>query len=338
MSTPTTNRQFRLAAVPVGMPKESDFTIADAPIPALEDGQVLVRTTHWSVDPYMRGRITGIKTYADPVLVGDLMVGGTVGEVIESKHAGYQPGDAVTGYWGWQEYAAVAGGPGLQKLNPKLAPVSTALGILGMPGMTAYFGFLDLCQPKGGETVVVSGAAGAVGSIVGQIAKLKGCRVIGIAGADDKIEYLEKELGFDAAFNYKTTTNYYAKLKELCPNGIDCYFDNVGGAITDAVFPLLSVFARVSICGQISQYNLEKPEPGPRLLSLILVKQVRVEGFIVSRFAPRFGEGIHQMAQWLQEGKLKYKEDVVEGFENLPAAFIAMLNGRNTGKMLVKAQ
>ena len=319
------------------MPAESTFQIMDAPMPAPADGEALVKTLYWSVDPYMRGRITGVKTYADPVLVGDLMVGGTVGQVVESKSPALKTGDLVVGYWGWQEYGPVKAKE-VQKLDPRLQPISAALGILGMPGMTAYFGFLEICQPKPGETVVVSGAAGAVGSYVGQIAKIKGCRVIGIAGTDDKIEYLTRDLGFDAAFNYKTTQDYAAKLKEFCPQGIDCYFDNVGGAITDEVFPLLNPFGRVSICGQISQYNVQKPEPGPRLLTYILVKQLRVEGFIVIRFMERFGEGMSQMAQWLQEGRLKYREQRMTGFDNIPRAFIAMLQGANIGKMIVSAE
>lgn len=254
-------RQFKLAARPAGLPKESDFKLVETPLAAPQPGEVLVKTAYLSVDPYMRGRITGVRTYADPVNIGDVMVGGTVGQVIESRAPNLQPGDYVVGYWGWQDYA-VASAPRLQKLDPQLAPVSTALGVLGMPGMTAYFGFLDLCQPKSGETVVVSGAAGAVGSLVGQIAKIHGCRAIGIAGDDDKIRYIVSDLGFDAAFNYKTTIDYAGKLKELCPNGIDCYFDNVGGAISDAVFTLLNTFGRVSVCGQISQYSLQTPEPG----------------------------------------------------------------------------
>jgi leukotriene B4 12-hydroxydehydrogenase/15-oxo-prostaglandin 13-reductase len=331
------NRQFKLAAVPVGMPKESDFSVVETPMPVPGDGQVLIKTAYLSVDPYMRGRITGVKSYADPVMVGDVMVGAAVGRVVESKSPDLSVGDYVSGYWGWQEHAAVDART-LRKLDPKAAPVSASLGVLGMPGMTAYFGFLDICNPKPGETVVVSGAAGAVGSLVGQIAKIKGCRVIGIAGTDDKVEWLTKELGFDGAFNYKTTDNYVAKLKELCPHGIDCYFDNVGGAITDAVFPLMNVFGRVSVCGLISQYNLEKPEPGPRLLGFILVKQLRVEGFIISRFQSRWAEGIGQMAMWLREGKLKYREEIVEGCENTARAFIGLLQGDNTGKMLVKAR
>ena len=332
---PSVNRQFKLAARPAGLPKESDFSLVETNTPAPGDGQALVKTAYISVDPYMRGRITGVRTYADPINPGDLMVGGTVGQVVESRSPALAAGDFVLGQWGWQEYAAVDGAS-VRKLDPKLAPVSTALGVLGMPGMTAYFGFLDICQPKPGETVLVSGAAGAVGSLVGQIAKIKGCRAIGIAGADSKIGWLRNELGFDGAFNYKTTTDYSAKLKELCPKGIDCYFDNVGGAITDAVFPLMNVFGRMSICGQISQYNLEKPEPGPRILSQVLVKQLKVEGFIVVRFQNKWAEGIAQMAQWLREGKLKHREEIVDGFENTVKAFIGMLQGENTGKMLVK--
>ncbi len=333
---PSVVRQFRLAARPDGLPKESDFKLEQAPLPEPQAGEALVKTVYLSVDPYMRGRITGVRTYADPVNIGEVIVGGDVGQVIESRAPNLQPGDFVAGYWGWQDHA-VASASWLQKLDPQIAPVSTALGVLGMPGMTAYFGFLDICQPKAGETVVVSGGAGAVGSLVGQIAKIQGCRVVGIAGGDDKIRHMIEELGFDAGFNYKNTSDYAAKLKELCPSGIDCYFDNVGGAISDAVFTLLNPFGRVSVCGQISQYNLAKPEPGPRLLGQILVRQLKVEGFIVTRFQQRWPEGMAQMARWIREGKLRYREDIVEGFENTPRAFIAMLEGKNIGKMLVKA-
>ena len=332
---PSVNRQFVLAARPVGMPKESDFRVVEAPIPALANGQILLGTLFLSVDPYMRGRMTGVRTYADPVDIGQVMVGGTVGKVLQSLNPQFQAGDIVSGYWGWQEYA-ISDGRGLQKLDASRAPVSTALGVLGMPGMTAYFGFLDICQPKPGETVVVSGAAGAVGSLVGQIAKIKGCRAVGIAGTDEKVAWLTGELGFDAAFNYKTTENYVAKLKELCPQGIDCYFDNVGGPVTDAVLPVLNVRARISICGQISQYNAAKPELGVRPYIYLLSKQSRAEGFIISQFMDRFPEGIAQMAQWIKEGKLKYREQIVAGFENAPRALIGVLQGDNTGKMLVK--
>jgi NADPH:quinone reductase len=332
---PAVNRQFKLAARPVGMPKLSDFELVSAPISPVSPGQVLVRTTFLSVDPYMRGRMNGVRTYADPVDIGQLMVGGTVGEVVESENPSFRTGDAVVGFWGWQEYA-VSDGKGLRKLDASATPTSTALGVLGMPGMTAYFGFLDICQPKAGETAVVSGAAGAVGSIVGQIAKIKGCRAVGIAGTDEKIEWITRELGFDAGFNYKTTDNYLARLKELCPNGIDCYFDNVGGAVTDAILPLLNVHARISICGQISQYNVAKPETGVRPYSYLLTKQARAEGFIVTRFTDRFAEGRAQIERWIKEGKIKYREHFVDGFENAPRALIGVLQGDNTGKMVVR--
>jgi len=331
---PAIARQFRLAAVPVGLPKESDFTLGQAPLVAPQPGEVVLRTAFLSVDPYMRGRITGIRTYADPVKVGDVMVGGAVGQVIESRDPALQLGDFVSGYWGWQDYV-VTSARAVQKLDPKIAPVSTALGVLGMPGMTAYFGFLEICQPKPGETVVVSGAAGAVGSLVGQIAKIQGCRVVGIAGSDEKIRHIVDDLGFDGGFNYKTS-DYAAQLKELCPKGIDCYFDNVGGALTDAVFLWMNPFGRVSVCGQISQYNLPKPEPGPRLLPYVLTRQLKVEGFIVTRFQYRYPQAIGQISRWIQEGKLSYREHIVQGFENTPHAFIDMLEGKNTGKMLVQ--
>lgn len=328
------NRQFTLAARPVGMPKESDFHLVEAPIPSPAEGQVLLHTLYLSVDPYMRSRVRGIRTYADPVNVGQLMVGATVGKVVASRHADFEVGDIALGYWGWQEYAVSDGG-GLRKLDPAIAPVSTALGVLGMPGMSAYFGLLEICHPKPGETILVSGAAGAVGSLVGQIARIKGCRAVGIAGSDEKVKWLVDDLRFDAAFNYKTTPDYDAKLKELCPKGIDCYFDNVGGKITEAVFRQINTAARIAICGQISQYNLDKPEMGPPL-SYLLTKRAKAEGFLVFQFLDRYPEGIAQMAEWLRDGKLTYREQIIEGFENTPRAFIAMLAGENIGKMLVK--
>jgi NADPH-dependent curcumin reductase CurA len=332
---PTVNRQFTLAARPVGMPKESDFQLLESPLPQLSENQILLRTLFLSVDPYMRSRMTGIRTYADPVDIGQVMVGGTVGEVLQSKNPKFNAGEIYEGYWGWQEYA-VSSGEKLRKLDPSLAPISTALGVLGMPGITAYFGLLDICAPRPGETVVVSGAAGAVGSLVGQIAKIVGCRAVGIAGSGEKVSWLIEELGFDAAFNYKTTENYVAALKEFCPKGIDCYFDNVGGAITDAVLPVLNPKARISVCGQISQYNAVGAEPGPRILSYLLTKQARAEGFLYFQFADRYAEGLTKMAHWIKEGKLKYREQILEGFENTPRAFIGLLLGENTGKMLVK--
>ena len=331
-----TNKQIVLTARPVGFPKDSDFKLIESPIPNAGDGQILVQSIFVSVDPYMRGRMNDVKSYAAPVAIGGVMGGGAVGKVIQSNNTSFNEGDIVEGMFGWQEYA-VSNGQGVRKIDPSLAPISTALGILGMPGLTAYFGLLEIGKPRPGETVVVSGAAGAVGSVVGQIAKIKDCRAVGIAGADDKVAYLTGELGFDAALNYKTVDDYYAKVKELCPNGIDVYFDNVGGAITDAVFRLINTKARISICGQISQYNLEKVELAPRsILTSLLVKQARAEGFLVFQFADRYPEALGQMAQWLNEGKLKYAEDIEEGIENTPRAFMAMLKGRNTGKQLVK--
>ncbi len=329
------NRKFTLASRPVGMPRASDFTLVEAPMPAPNAGELIVKSLYISVDPYMRGCMNDAKSYAAPVEIGGVMVGGVVGEVIQSNNPRFDVGDFVQGEFGWQKLT-ISNGKGARKVNPRLAPISTSLGVLGMPGLTAYFGLLDIGRPKAGETVVVSGAAGAVGSIVGQIAKIHDCRAVGIAGGDDKVRYLTDELGFDGAFNYKTSTNYVEKLNELCPRGIDVYFDNVGGTITDAVIPLLNVGARLSICGQISQYNLEQSEMGPRWLWTLIVKQARAEGFLVFQFADRFQQAIEAMAGWIKQGKLKYNEDIVEGFENLPRAFIGMLEGDNLGKRLVK--
>ena len=263
------------------------------------------------------------------------MVGRVVGRVLESRHDGYQEGDVVFGDLGWQEYA-VAKGQALVRIDPQAAPISTALGVLGMPGLTAYFGLLDICRPRSGETVVVSAAAGAVGSTVGQIAKIKGCHVVGIAGSDEKVRYVTQDLGFDASFNYKVVDDYSAVLRELCPIGIDAYFDGVGGAITDAVIPLLNVKARVAICGQISQYNLETPEMGPRLLWHLIVKRAKVEGFLVMDYAARRKEGLRKLSDWVRSGKIKYRERIAEGIENAPRAFMEMLSGRNIGKQLVR--
>ena len=330
------NRQITLAARPAGLPKPSDFALVTVAIPELGEGEVLSRVVYLSVDPYMRGRMTGKRGYADPIDLGDVIVGGTVSKVIESKHPRFAPGDYVQGMLGWQDLG-IAHGNDLRKIDPQLAPLSTALGVLGMPGLTAYFGLLDIGRPQPGDTVAVSGAAGAVGSIVGQIAKIKGCRVVGIAGTDAKVEWLTGELGFDAAFNYKTTDDYYAVISELCPRGVDVYFDNVGGAISDAVIRRINPYARIALCGQISQYNVEQPEVGPRIiLTTILVRTARLEGFLVYQFTNRYKEGIVQMARWLAEGKLNYREQFTEGLESAPEAFIGMLTGANTGKQLVK--
>jgi len=334
---PQANKQITLAARPKGMPKESDFKLIESPVPEPEPGQILVRMLYISVDPYMRGRMNDAKSYSPPVQIGEVMGAGAVGEVSASKNVRFQVGDVVEGFFGWQQFA-ISDGEGVRKLDPLLAPVSTALSVLGMPGLTAYFGFLEIGKPRSGETVVVSGAAGAVGSLVGQIAKISGCRVIGIAGSDAKVAWLAGELGFDAAFNYKTTSGYSAKINELCPDGVDIYFDNVGGTITDAVFSTLNRGARVVVCGQIAQYNAEKPEIGPRLLWHLIVKRGRAEGFLVFDFAHRYAEGLRQLAMWLNAGKLKHHEQFVDGIENTPRAFIGMLRGENTGKQLVRLE
>ena len=329
------NKQITLAQRPTGFPNESDFNLVESPVPTPKAGEILVRSLYLSVDPYMRGRMNDVKSYAPPVKIGEVMVGGVVGQVAESQHPQFQKGDIVEGFFGWQTHA-VSDGKGVRKINPSLAPISTALSVMGMPGLTAYFGLLEIGKPQPGETVLVSGAAGAVGSMVGQIARIKGCRVVGVAGSDEKVDYLVRELGFDAAFNYKTTEDYFKKLQELCPNGIDVYFDNVGGTLTDAVFRLINVRARICVCGQISQYNLAKPEMGPRFLWKLIEKRARLEGFLVFQFADRSAEGLRQMAEWHKNGKMKLREEIVEGIENAPRAFIGMLEGRNTGKQLVK--
>ena len=324
-----------LAARPTGLPDQSTFKLVDSPIRELNDGELLVRAMYLSVDPYMRGRLSQARSYAAPVEIGGVMVGAAVARVVETRNPAFAVDDIVVTYSGWQEYA-ISDGQGLRKLDPSV-PVTTALGVLGVTGLSAYFGLLDVCDPKPGETVVVSGAAGAVGSVVGQIAKIKGCRTVGIAGGDDKVEWIKRECGFDGAFNYKTTHDYAAALKELCPKGIDVYFDNVGGPISDAVLPQINVGARISICGQISQYNNTQPEMGPRLLSMLIVARAKMQGFLITDYAARFGPALTVMTNWYRAGQIKNREDIVEGFENLPRAFIGMLKGDNIGKRLVKA-
>ncbi len=329
------NRRIVLAARPPGVPRESDFELVDAPMPEPGPGEVLVRGIYLSLDPYMRGRMRDAKSYTPPTALGDVMPGGVVGKVMASNDPDFGAGDIVEGALGWQEFA-VSEGKALRPVDPALAPISTALGILGMPGMTAYFALLEIGRPKAGETVVVSAAAGAVGGLVGQIAKIEGCRAVGIAGSDAKCGYVTDELGFDAAINYKTAGDLDAALTEACPGGVDVYFDGVGGAITDAVLGHINLKARIVICGQISQYNLEKPEMGPRNLRILLVNRARMEGFLVFDYADRYPEGLARMSAWLRDGRLEYREDIVEGLERAPAAFIGLLQGRNFGKQLVK--
>ena len=335
-----TNRRVLLKSRPVGEPKPTDFEIADSPAPKPQDGEILVRTIWLSLDPYMRGRMNDVKSYAASVELGQPMVGGTVGEVVESRDAAFRPGDFVLTYGGWQTYhVAKSGGArvgpvGPIKLDPKAAPISTALGVLGMPGMTAYVGLYDVGQPKPGETVVVSAAAGAVGSAVGQLAKMRGCRTVGIAGPKDKCEHVVRELGFDACVSYRVP-DLSAELRDACPKGIDVYFDNVGGDVLKAVLRLVNPFARIPLCGIISQYNATELPAGPNLAPL-LVNRVTIRGFIVSDHMDRMPQFLADCARWVREGRLKYREDIVEGLDRAPEAFIGLLRGRNIGKMLVK--
>ena len=331
----TVNRQWLLASRPVGFPKASDFRLAESPVPQPGPEQMLVRTLWLSVDPYMRGRMSDRKSYAAPVPIGGVLEGGCVARVEASNLPKFKVGAIVESRFGWQDYA-LSNGKGVRSIDPALAPIQTALGVLGMPGMTAYFGLLDIGAAKSGETVLVSGAAGAVGSLVGQIAKIIGGRAVGIAGGADKVKHIVQDLGFDGAFDYKATSDTSAEIGRLCPQGVDVYFDNVGGPITDAAFNHLNERARVPICGQISQYNLEKPELGPRLFFHLIVKRARVEGFLVSQFADRYPEGLAHMAEWVKAGKLKYRETVTRGLEHAPAAFMGMLKGDNIGKQLVQ--
>jgi NADPH-dependent curcumin reductase CurA len=327
------NKEIRFASRPTGMPALDNFQIVDGAEPLPGDGEVLVRTLYISVDPYLRGRMREGRSYVPPFAVGQVIESGAIGEVVKSNSPQFQAGDIVTGMFGWRLYNA-AKAAGLMKVPPGV-PVSTALGVLGMPGLTAYFGLLDIGQPKEGETVVVSGAAGAVGMTVCQIAKIKGCRVVGIAGSDEKNQYLKEELAVDATINYKSPGVQQA-LKDACPNRIDVYFDNVGGEVSDAVLPLLNQGARLVICGQISLYNLDKPDVGPRPQPALLINRALMKGFIITDFAARFGEGVMQLAEWLAAGKLKYAETIVEGFENTPQAFIGLFSGDNLGKQIVK--
>jgi NADPH-dependent curcumin reductase len=327
------NRRILLKQRPTGMPTLQDFELSEGPVPEPGEGEVLTRTLWLSLDPYMRGRMSDAKSYAKPVGVGEVMTAGTVGEVVTSRHSGFSPGDIVVGQGGWQDYAVLPGTL-LRKLDPSLAPVSTALGILGMPGMTAYVGLLDIGRPKAGETVVVSAASGAVGSVVGQIAKIHGCRVVGVAGGKEKVDYVVKELGFDAGVDHRSA-GLADELAAACPNGVDVYFENVGGATQKAVWPLLNDFARVAVCGLIAQYNEPTPPPGPPMLD-VLRKRLTVQGFIVSDHGRRQADFLRDVGGWLRAGKLKYREDVVAGLENAPEAFIGLLQGRNFGKLVVK--
>ncbi len=330
-----TNRKYLLSQRPDGTPDRETFELVETDVPEPEPGEALVRTLYLSVDPYMRGRMRDAESYAEPWEVGDPLQGAVVGEVVESNGAGFEDGQVVVGNLQWADYATAPGGA-LQPIDPNHAPISTALGVLGMPGRTAYFGTREVAEPKAGDTFVVSGAAGAVGSVAGQIAKQSGARVIGFAGSDEKVEFLEDDCGFDAGINYKTTDDYGEALDEVAPDGVDVYFDNVGGEITDAVFSKLNVDARVAVCGQIALYNEESLPMGPRKLGTLVEKRARVQGLLVSDFAPRFEQATRQLARWVSSGELAYRETVTDGLENAPDAFLGLFEGDNIGKQLVK--
>jgi NADPH-dependent curcumin reductase CurA len=328
-----TNHQFRLAARPVGLPKRSDFKYTEEPVRDLNAGEVLVKVNYISLDPAMRGWMNEGRSYVPPVGIGEVMRAGAAGRVVASKNDRFAAGDAVTGGMGVQEYA-ISDGAGLIKVDTRVAPLPVFIGTLGMPGMTAYFGLLEVGQPKAGETVVVSAAAGAVGGVVGQIAKIKGCRAIGIAGGAEKCRYVVDELGFDAAIDYKHEPVVEA-LRKHCPKGIDVYFDNVGGEILDAALALLARGARVPLCGAISQYNSKGAE-GPKNYLSLLINRARMEGFIVFDYASRYQEAAVQMAGWLMAGKLKSREDIVPGLETFPDTLLKLFSGENKGKLVLK--
>ena len=322
-----TNRKFLLSQRPTGTPDDDTFELVEEDVPEPGPGEALVRTLYLSVDPYMRGRMDAGESYAEPWDVGEPLEGGVVGEVVESNGTEFEEGDIVTGNLEWADYVTALG-PELQQVNPDLAPISTSLGVLGMPGLTGYFGTREVLQPRAGDTVVVTGAAGAVGSVVGQISKLTGAKVVGFAGSDEKVSFLEDDLGFDVGINYKDVDDYGEALDEAAPEGVDRYFDNVGGEITDSVFARLNVDARVAVCGQIALYNATSMPTGPRKLGKLIETRATVEGLLVGDFAPRFAEGAKQLGQWISEGKIEYRETVTEGLGERPRRLPRPLRGR----------
>lgn len=333
------NRRIVLARRPEGAPVPADFRLEQTPTPGPAEGQVLLRTLYLSLDPYMRGRMSEGPSYATPLSLEDVMIGGTICRVEVSRHRDYREGDVVLAHTGWQEYA-LSDGAGLTKLDPAMPHLSYTLGVLGMPGFTAYMGLLDIGAPRPGETVVVAAATGAVGSVVGQIARIKGCRVVGVAGGSEKCRYAVEELGFDACLDHRRD-DLAEQLARACPEGIDIYFENVGGAVFDAVLPLLNTKARVPVCGLVSLYNAEGlpegPDRTPLLLRTVLSKRLKIQGFIIfSDYGHRYGEFLQEMTPWVEEGRIKYREDVVDGLENAPEAFIGLLEGRNFGKLIVR--
>ena len=327
------SREIRLVARPRGFPDEDLFEVAETPIPEPADGQLLIRNAYFSVDPYMRPRMNDVRSYVAPFTLGEAMTGGAVGQVVVSHNEHHPAGSWVVHGLGWREWA-LSEGSRLRRIDDSVAPVSTALGVLGMPGLTAYYGLFELGSPKEGETVFVSGAAGAVGSTAGQMAKIAGCRVIGSAGSDEKLAWL-RELGFDAVFNYRERRAREA-LAELAPDGIDIYFDNVGGDHLEAAIGALRTYGRVVACGSISRYNDVEPSPGPRNMFMVVTKRLRIQGYIISDHYDRFGEFYASAQQWVRDGRLRYRETIIEGIENAPHAFLGLLRGENIGKMLVK--
>lgn len=340
MTTPNKdNTRIVLASRPVGAPTQNDFRLETVVKPTPQEGEMLLRSVYLSLDPYMRGRMSAAKSYADPVELDDVMVGATVCQVEESNNANFQVGEWVLAYTGWQDYG-VSNGEGLIKLGLNPTNPSYALGIMGMPGFTAYMGLLDIGQPKQGDTLVVAAATGAVGATVGQIGKLKGCKVVGIAGGEEKCSYAKEVLGFDECIDHKAD-DFAEQLAAACDKGIDVYFENVGGKVFDAVLPLLNTGARVPVCGLISQYNATSLPEGPDRMSMLmgtlLVKRIRMQGFIIfDDYAHRYDEFAQDMMKWLMDGKIQYREHLVEGLENAPEAFMGLLEGKNFGKLVVK--
>ena len=328
-----TNKRVLLASRPAGWVSEANFRIEDSPVPKPGEGEVLVKNLWLSLDPYMRGRMSDAKSYAKGVELGEVMVGQTVGEVIDSRNEKFEKGDKVLTQSGWQAFAAVPG-EDLVKIDEKRAPLSYYLGILGMPGITAYFGLKEIGQPKAGDTLVVSAASGAVGSVVGQLGRIWGCRAVGIAGGRQKCDYVTRELGFDACIDYKAG-NLYPALKEACPKGVDVYFDNVGGEILDTLLVQMNLFGRIVLSGLISDYNATEPYRLKNIRAL-LVNRLKLQGMIVFDWKDRYGEALKALAGYLAQGQLKYRESVVQGLENAPQGLIALLKGQNFGKQLVK--
>ena len=329
--------QFVLASRPLGFPSSENFRIEKTVLNELKDNEVLLKSWYISVDPYMRGRMNSIKSYAASFEVDQPIIGGVVAKVIESKSKTVLKGDIVVGMLPWATYC-IEKSENLRKIDIRKVPPGYYLGILGMPGFTAYFGMMEIGKPIKGETVVVSGAAGAVGIVAGQIAKIQGSRVIGITGSDEKCRLLKEQFGYDEAINYKTSKSVRKEIAILCPEGVDVYFDNVGGEITDAVVANIDFHARIALCGQIYQYNNTKPPVGPSILPILLTRSVMLQGYIVRNYSDRFGEAITHLSKWMEDGKLKYTETIIEGFDNLPVAFLGLFSGKNQGKMLIKTE